>query len=168
MNSTTHGLYSRVLMPWEVEIYNRLVQEADTGLNKEIYLLKTKILSYLDNWREKALQRYRDAKNLGATNDQAKEMAEKETTVWASFVSDDGNTTGKTFYHAMTIEDRALDRALRTLSNMVKAQAQLNPDQGNDLLKQINEELKAASFGRVSLSWGGQAPAIGGKKDEPK
>jgi hypothetical protein len=167
-NAVLHGLYSRVLMPWEVETFNRLVEGQELGLNFEIYLLKTKILEYLKRWQEAALQKYRDAKDLGATEDQAKTIAEKETKVWASFVSEDGNTKGSTYYHAMTIEDRALDRALRTLSNMIKAQAQLNPDQGNSLLNQINEELKAASFGRVSLSWGGKAPAIGGANDGPK
>jgi hypothetical protein len=164
-NSTLHGLYSSCLFPWEVPIFEQLVKNQDTGLTYEIYVLKTKIVAYLNRFQVRALQVYQDAKKVGLSDEAAKEAMDEAVRVWASFVSEDGNAKGTTYYHAGTPEDRALDRSLRTLSNLIKTQVLLNPDQGNNLLNQINEELKAASFGRVQISWGGKAPAIGGAQD---
>jgi hypothetical protein len=157
-NSRIHGLYSKVLLPHEQKIFDQLYVSKDLGLESEILLLKTKILSYLEEWRYKFINNYQDAKAVGANEDQAKEFAKAKTEVWGSFVSEAGSTTGKTKYQAATIEDRALDRSLRTLANMVEKHARLNGTSGDDLLNQINNELRAASLGKVGLSWAGGPP----------
>jgi hypothetical protein len=168
-NSRVHGLYSKVLLPHEQKIFDQLYASKDLGLEGEILLLKTKILSYLEEWRYKYLNNYQDAKRVGANEDLAQDFAKKKTEVWASFVSEAGSTTGKTCYQAATIEDRALDRSLRTLANMVEKHARLNGTSGDDLINQINTELRAASFGKVGLSWSGGPPQRvpgGGARDE--
>jgi len=161
-NSRIHGLYAKVLLPHEQKIFEQLHQAKDLGLENEIRILKTKILSYLEKWRFEYVNNYQDVKKLGGTEETALEFANKKTTVWASFVSEAGNTTGRTCYQAATIEDRALDRALRTLANMVEKHARLEGINGEDLLSQLNQELRAASLGKVGLSWGGQ-PKGGGQ-----
>lgn len=64
----------------------------------------------------------------------------------------------RSYYHAATIEDKALDRALNTLGRLVEKHARLKGDTSDDLLTSINAELKAASKGEVSVSWS-QSPA---------
>lgn len=87
------------------------------------------------------------------TPEDAEAYADSMTRVWYS----EGEKGGRSYYHAGSIEDRTLDRALNTLSRLVEKHARLNPENGDDLLGQINAELRAASRGKVSISWGGEA-----------
>jgi DNA-directed RNA polymerase subunit RPC12/RpoP len=88
------------------------------------------------------------------TDEEAEKYADTETRVWYS--EGDG---ARSYYHAGSLEDKTLDRALNTLGRLIEKHARLNPDNGDDLLGQINEELKAASKGKISISWGGEAQA---------
>lgn len=88
------------------------------------------------------------------THDEAEKYADAETRVWYS-----EGEGARSFYHAGSLEDRTLDRALNTLGRLIEKHARLNPDNGDDLLGQINAELRAASKGKVSISWGGEAQA---------
>jgi hypothetical protein len=154
-NSRLHGLYAKCLLPHEQAIFNELYKAKDLGLEFEIIMLKTKIMNYLTEWREKYISNYQTAKKVGADDETALDFAKKKTEVWASFVSEAGSTTGRTCYQAATIEDRALDRALRTLGNLVEKHARLTEQNPADLFNQINSELRSASFGKVGLSWAG-------------
>lgn len=88
------------------------------------------------------------------TPEAAEQYADQMTRVWYS-----EGEGARSYYHAGSLEDRTLDRALNTLGRLVEKHARLNPDAGDDLLGQINSELRAASRGKVSISWGGNAQA---------
>lgn len=132
--SRKHGFYSQVLNPAERDTYEELLEGKRIGLEDEIYMLKAKILSYL--------KRY-SLKEQGAGYEGLKQ--------WYK----DGEE--KAFYHAGTIEDRPLQRALETLRRLVDSHSKLTQGTGDDLLTSINQELRAASKGQVTLSWGGEA-----------
>lgn len=86
------------------------------------------------------------------TPEEAEAYADQQTRVWYS-----EGEGARSYYHAGSLEDRTLDRALNTLGRLIEKHARLNPDNGDDLLGQINAELRAASRGKVSISWGGAA-----------
>jgi len=86
------------------------------------------------------------------TPEEAERYADAQTKVYYS-----EGEGARSFYHAGSLEDRTLDRALNTLGRLIEKHARLNPDNGDDLLGQINAELRAASKGKVSISWGGAA-----------
>jgi hypothetical protein len=131
-NSTIHGLYAAALEEDEAEIYQQLAEQKRLDLEHEIYFLKAKILKYLTHWKGKNKKR-RDAASL-----------------------EDG-LMNETWYVAGSMDDRPLLRALETLGRLVEKHARLAPDGGEDLLGQINSELRAASQGKVTVSWGGPA-----------
>lgn len=128
-NARKHGFYSKVLTPSERDTYEMLLDQKAVSLEDEIFMLKAKILSYLEK------------KNLFEIG------AGRPETVFYK----DGEE--KAFYSAGTIEDKPLTRALETLRRLVDSHAKLTQDNTNSLLDQINGELKAASQGEVSLSW---------------
>jgi hypothetical protein len=102
-------------------------------------MLKAKILSYL--------QRYSLVQKGGGYNSTKKFYK-------------DGEETG--YFHAGTIEDRTLTRALETLRRLVDSYAKLTGTDGDTILSQINNELRAASQQKAAESWGG--PAQGRKE----
>jgi hypothetical protein len=83
------------------------------------------------------------------TDEEAQEYADSKSRTYFRT----GENGGRSYYHAATIEDNALDRSLNTLGRMVEKHARLRGDNKDDLLGQINAELRAASQGQVSLSW---------------
>ncbi|TVX92211.1 hypothetical protein [Paenibacillus agilis] len=85
---------------------------------------------------------------------EAEEYADRQTKVYFT----DGEN-GRSYYHAGSLEDRTLDRALNTLGRLIEKHARLTQDSGDDLLTSINKELQAASQGKVSVSWGGKPQA---------
>ncbi|MCO5387810.1 MAG: hypothetical protein NHB14_20805 [Desulfosporosinus sp.] len=141
--SRIHGLYAQVLSPQEQEIFESLNsgERKVADLELEIAMLKTKILAYLEGWRKK----YTEA--LEAKGEAA---AEKATKVYFNY----GEYGAKNVYHAGTIEDNVLDRALNTLGRLVEKHDRLNGGGGSDILDKVNQELRAASFGQVSVAWG--------------
>lgn len=153
--STLHGLYSQVLSPQEKEIFKSVTEDEKkiTDLTFEIGLLKTKIISYLKRQREKW-------DKIAA--EEGQEVADMKTRVWFSS-GEDGKCT-RSYYHAGTIEDKALDRTLNTLSRLIEKQIKLTGEDRDDLLDKVNQELRAASHGNISVSWGGPAQAI---QDKP-
>jgi len=86
------------------------------------------------------------------TQEEAEAYADRMTRVWYS-----EGEGARAYYHAGSLEDRALDRALNTLGRLIEKHARLNPDNNDDLLGQINAELRAASKGKISISWSGEA-----------
>lgn len=133
-NSRKHGFYSKVLTPEERDTYEELLEDKRVGLEDEIYMLKAKILSYLRRFQLK-----QHGGGLHATKQFYK----------------DGEETG--YFHAGTIEDRTLTRALETLRRLVDSYAKLTGTDGDTLLSQINNELRAASQKEAADSWGGPA-----------
>jgi hypothetical protein len=100
------------------------------------------------------------------TPEEAEKYADSKTIVYYS-----EGEGARAYYHAGSLEDRTLDRALNTLGRLIEKHARLTQDSGDDLLSQINAELRAASKGKVSISWGGAAqqrlaekPENGGEK----
>lgn len=142
-NSKIHGLYASVLSPNELKYFNAFHEAKDTGLEYEIYTLKAKIMGYLDQWRTKWV-------NVAAK--EGDDMADVRTKVL--YKESEGNAVSTAYYHAGTIEDKPLMRALETLGRLIEKQARLNPDTGDSILADINKELRAASHGVVSVSWG--------------
>lgn len=150
LNGLKHGLYSKTLLPGEEEIFNGLCEDDDPkSLAYEINILKTKIISYLMRNQRK----YVESIERGDDED----IAYNRLKVWYS----EGDGVRR-YYHATTIEDNALDRALRTLRSLVETHNRLTGDEdGKDILDVINKELQAASQGKIALSW--SAPS---KNDE--
>lgn len=60
-NARKHGLYSTALNRREREVYEGLLEEKTVSLTNEIMLIKAKLLTYLEQWREK-WERYREEK----------------------------------------------------------------------------------------------------------
>lgn len=133
-NARKHGLYSAVLDEDEREIYESLKADEKVTLLDEIFTLKAKIVTYL--------RRFKLRKQGGG---------DAATIVYFK----DGNELGK--YHAGTIEDRALLRALNELGRLVRIHAQLTTGDTDNLVNQINQELRTASQQAAEASWGGQA-----------
>jgi hypothetical protein len=167
-NATKHGLYAKLLLPEELEIFKTMVaQEKPDSLEMEINLLKTKILSYIRKYKLKAQKALELAKLEGCTNEQAIEKMDEAIKIWASTLveveGEDGRPVQEArsthYYHAATVEDRALDRALNTLGRLVEKHARINGESAQNELESINAQLRAASNGIVTISWGGQAPA---------
>lgn len=154
-NSRIHGLYAKTMLPNEVGIFNDLVDagEEALGLKFEILTMKAKIIAYLTKWTERW-------KEIEAKEGEG--VADDKTKIW---FSEGENGRARNYFHAGTIEDRTLDRALNTLRRLVDAYSKMNPNGGDDLLKSVNEELRAASYGQVSVSWGGNAQTKGGADD---
>lgn len=134
-NPRKHGLYSSALSKDERETYEQLLEDPAASLLDEIMMMKAKVLLYLQKWNKKLLEKGEEAtKRWYQTTDQ-----------------------GRASYYAGTIEDRVLDRALNTLGRLVEKHARLTQSTGDDLLSQINRELRQASQGKVMVSWGGKA-----------
>jgi len=153
-NNRIHGLYASTLLPEEQKIFNGLSEVEPTSLEYEINLMRAKIIGYLNRQRrdfEKAAEKSGD------------EAAYRASKVYYS----ETENGGRSYYHAATIEDKALDRALNTLRRMVEAHNRLtDPDKQDDLITAINTELRAASQGQVTLSWGGKAQRQGAETPE--
>ncbi|GKU79307.1 hypothetical protein [Paenibacillus sp. L3-i20] len=97
------------------------------------------------------------------THEEAEKYADTQSRVWYS-----EGEGARSYYHAGSLEDRTLDRALNTLGRLIEKHARLNPNSSDDLLGQINAELRAASKGKVSISWGGEAQARQNPVTTPK
>ncbi|WP_433958553.1 hypothetical protein [Cytobacillus horneckiae] len=132
-NSRKHGFYSKVLTPEERDTYEELLEDKRIGLEDEIHMMKAKILSYLARYNRKAKAGY------AATLEWYKEGDEAA------------------YFHAGTIEDRTLTRALETLRRLVDSHAKLTGNDSGNILDQINAELRVASQKESSESWGGPA-----------
>lgn len=131
-NGRKHGFYSKVLRGQEKETYEGLLEQKSVTLENEIFMLKAKILTYLDKWQTKI--------------DEGGEKAAR------NYVTS-GIDQERTFYTASTADDRVLQRALETLRRLVDSHQKLTGSDGEGLLDSINKELRAASQGEVSLAW---------------
>ena len=152
-NSRVHGFYSDALMDEEADLYNEFLQNKDQilSLKHEITALRAKIVIYLKRWKSKFNTYYRERlKENEGDEPEAQAYAELNTRVCFSQKSDGGYS----YYTAGTIEDNALDRALNTLARLIEKHARLTEDTPDDLVNNINIELRAASQGEVKTSWG--------------
>lgn len=140
-NNRKHGFYSEALAPNEREAYEALLAEKAVSVVHEINMLKAKILVYLKKWQDKIAQN-------------GEEAAKVEYNTVTEGEHGDKVNIATNFYHAASIEDRPLLRALETLGRLVDKHAKLNPEAGDDLISQVNAELRAASHGKITMSWG--------------
>lgn len=132
-NGRKHGFYSQVLRGTERGTYEDLLEKKAVSLMDEIFMLKAKILTYLDNWQKKY-----------------DEGGEAATRVWYKT----GLDQERAYYHAGTADDKTLARALDQLRRLVDSHAKLTDVGSDDMMDTINKELKAASQGQVQISWG--------------
>jgi hypothetical protein len=102
-----------------------------------------------------------DSRIAERTPEEAEAYADSQTRVWYS-----EGEGARSYYHAGSLEDRTLDRALNTLGRLVEKHARLNPDGGEDLISQINAELRAATKGKIAVSWSGPAQQRMAEKPE--
>lgn len=125
-NSRIHGLYAATLTDDGRDIYDALAQDKLLGLEHEIYVLKTQIIQHLQTWKDKTERRR---------------------------VAVEGTLNAYEWYQPGTIDDRAYVRALEALGRLVEKHARLTPDDGDDLISQINKELQAANESNSRASW---------------
>lgn len=152
---TTHGLYSKVLLPEEEKILEDIDAEKEfNALDMMIKVQTVKIISYLQKHKDRFI-RDRDL--------EGDEIAYRKSRV----ICREGDGM-KTFYHAGTVEDNALDRAMNTLRRLIgqKHLIEGRDDGPDDIMEALNQELRAASKGEVFISWGGQAQSKGTKTEE--
>lgn len=142
-NARKHGFYSESLTPEERAVYESQQDQAAVKLIEEIKVLRAKIAVYLKKWVVKYAEGGEAAVKVAA-----RRISESDT--------EDGiaiSTTTFT-YEAGTIEDRHLMQALDKLGRLVERQSKLDPNVSDNLVDDINQELRAASHGRLMLSWG--------------
>jgi hypothetical protein len=130
-NSRKHGLYAKYLSTEEQAIYEDLLKKKDLTLLEEISFLKTKLISYLRYVcsEEKAkgregLIRYRYRGEI------------------------------VTQYEMGSIEDPNVHQTLEQIRRLVATAKSIDGVNGEDLLQQVNAELRAASQKIVEESWG--------------
>lgn len=158
LNNVKHGLYSKTLLPEEMTLLNQLEEDSLDVLDYAIKVQTVKIISYLN----KHTDRFAKDREL-----EGEEIAYRKSRV----ICREGDGM-KSFYHAATIEDNALDRAFNTLRRLVGQKHLIDgkDDSESDIMDAINTELRAASRGQVSISWGGNAqnngPGNGEEKEE--
>jgi hypothetical protein len=144
-NNIIHGLYASTLLPEEQEIFNQFTEDEAGSLVYEISFLRAKIISYLA----------RNSKKLEADTLQ---YGEEKAYAMSKVYYSESENGARSYYHAGTIEDRALDRALARLRHLVETHNRLKgDDEDGDIMDTINAELRAASKGSVFISWGGEA-----------
>lgn len=151
---TKHGLFSKVLLPEEEEILEAINQEQEfNALDMMIKVQTVKIISYLSKHKD----RFQKDRNL-----EGDEVAYRKSRV----ICREGDGM-KTFYHAGTVEDNALDRAINTLRRLIgqKHLIEGKDDGPDDIMEALNRELKAASKGEVFISWGGSAQSKGNTEE---
>lgn len=135
-NAVRHGFYSKGLSADEQYTYHQILRSDDLiSLREEIAFLKTKILSYITRW---------NLKQRGA--------GYEGTIQWYK----DGME--RSFYHAGSIEDKPLMRSFEHLGRLVEKQARLTGEDKEDILRQINDELRAASLKETTASWEEKRP----------
>lgn len=146
LNNVKHGLYSKSLTPKQQAVFDAMESvDAFDPLDYSIKMWTAKIISYL---QDQATTFTADAELEG------EEMAYRKSRV----ICREGDGV-KSFYHAGTIEDNALDRAFNTLRRLVGQKHIIDGKEASegDIMYAINSELRAASRGQVSVSWGGNA-----------
>lgn len=132
LNSRKHGFYSKVLRGAEKESYETLLEAKSVTLENEIFMLKAKILTYLNKWQ--------------LAIDTGGEQAARQ---WVT----SGIDQERSYYTASTADDRILQRALETLRRLIDSHAKLNGQDGEGLIDSINKEFRAASQGEVTVAW---------------
>lgn len=132
LNPIKHGFYSKVLRDDERLTYEALIEGKALGLMDEIYMMKAKILTYIAKWQ-------------GRIDEGGEKAARNYIT--------SGIDQERSYYTASTADDRVLQRALETLRRLVDSHSKLTNVTGDDLISDINKELKAASQGEVTLAW---------------
>lgn len=162
-NAKKHGFYSKVLTSAERETYEDLIQDKLVSLEHEIYMLKAKIVSYLQQWREK----YDAAMSVSLKDAEDTRSPEERAMAAVRIYCTTGLDQERAYYHAGTADDKVLTRQLDLLRRLVDSQSKLTPQSGQGLLDTINQELRAASHGKVSMEWGGrQAQSRTQKQDQ--
>lgn len=131
-NARKHGLYSSVLSDEEHAIFQTLRDTGKIDLMDDIFVLKAKIIAYLGNVR----------RNGEVVDD-------------TSVSLQSGSSLGKV--SAGSISDDVFLRALNELGRLVRIQGTLDSGVAENLVSQINIELRAASQQTSAASWGGQA-----------
>lgn len=163
-NSRKHGFYAQTLKPDEQEAYESLREGKSVSLEEEIYLMKAKILVYLQEARDKHDRALAEAqKNPQQRQDEApEERARRAIRVYYTT----GLEQERAYYHQGTADDKVLTRQLDLLRRLVDSQAKLNPNQQQGMLDSINQELRAASHGTVTMEWGQRPPQRRADREE--
>lgn len=131
-NARKHGLYANYLTDAEQAIFDEIYQKRDVSLYKEISLYKTKIDSYMQHvWITKRAQGKRGL---------------IKTQIRKGVISQ---------YEMGSIEDPHLHKAVEHLRRLIATASSVDINDEENLLDEINAELKAASQQKALNSWGG-------------
>ncbi|WP_214730093.1 hypothetical protein [Exiguobacterium sp. s168] len=136
-NARKHGLYAGYLTPDDRETYEDLLKQKENGLKEEIALWRTKLVSYM---KYVGIQRQaRGEKGLFRT------MLRKGAVIE---------------YKIGSVEDPHVHRALEQIRRLVATDNALNVRTDDDILDEINRELRKASMDQSKDSWSGPAQDV--------
>jgi hypothetical protein len=129
-NARKHGLYAKHLSEEEQSIYEKIRGQKELTLYEELSLLKTKLVSYYNHvWLQerargrKGLIRYQTKKGV------------------------------RTQYEMGSIEDPNVHKTLEQIRRLVATASGIDGANEQDLVTQVNAELREASRGKVMFSW---------------
>jgi hypothetical protein len=136
-NARKHGLYATGLNEAERAVYAEIEAQKAYGLENELTLLKTKLVSYLEYTQR--LEQTRGQRALRRTRRRGETVLS---------------------YDMGSIEDPHVLQSLEQIRRLVATLNATNPDSTTDLIDRVNAELRAASKDRVSASWNAQPQHI--------
>lgn len=129
-NARKHGLYAAYLTPNSQEIYEDLRKRKNHGVNEEIAFLKTKAVEYL---QYVGIQRQARGKK-GLMRQQFRKGDVSE-------------------YEMGSIEDPYIHKTMEQIRRLVATNNALSVNTDDDLLDEINRELREASKAVAYKSW---------------
>jgi hypothetical protein len=132
-NSRKHGLYARHLTEEEEQLYGEIRKKNDLSLADELALLRTKLLSYYKHVY--LLRRGAGRNGLKRTHLKRGDRIE---------------------YEMGSIEDPNVQKTLEQIRRLIATSNSIDALQQEDLIIQMNAELKAAALKETTASWSGR------------
>jgi len=133
-NARKHGLYAAHLSPAEQIVYREIQQQRLYSLEDEVTLLKTKLVGYLRHTAE--VEQAEGPDGLRRTRRRGEHFIQ---------------------YEMGSADDPHVLQIVEQIRRLVATMNTADSDDPEKLVDQVNAELRAASKGRIAISWSGPA-----------